>query len=54
MPENESTPTIRVTKVPNLDVILSSTGYEPYAAKRLRITELLEAGEKAQREARDE
>ncbi len=40
---------IRVKKRPNLDVILSNTGFESYADKRRRITELIEAGIKAER-----
>lgn len=37
-------PVIRVEKKPNLDVILSNTGYEPYADKKARIDALLEEG----------
>ena len=44
MPENTE-PIIRVVKRPNLDVILSPTGYESYAVKRARIDALIAAGE---------
>lgn len=42
-------PIIRVGKRPNLDVILSRTGFEPYAEKRRRIDELIEEGIREQK-----
>ena len=43
-------PIIRSGRQPNLDVILSNTGFEPYADKQARIAGLLEAGRQAELE----
>ena len=45
---------IRVKKRPNLDVVLSQSGFEPYADKQARVQELIEEGERAQREQAEE
>ncbi len=45
-------PATRGGRRPNLDVVLSPTGFEPYADKQARIAELLEAGRQAEREER--